>query len=331
MSGYAFQSGGITVEGSSIIDETSSEAFLIRQNGDTGDVLVVDTRDPADVSGTLSNLTITGNGGNNIVGSADAFRVVNLLATLTSGTQSVFFRAIHAQVTASGASIISGASGQGLRGGHFASIFDSTGTCTQQDGIQTNAVCLASSSAVSAGTISLQTGNNIITGYSSSATGTGSITLSTGNYVNAPQNTSAGRQITTWAGLYVENAVQIGIGTAYSVYTNTGLFRVGGRMQNAKGADVAAANDLTLGIDGNCFNITGATQINAITTANWTSGSVLTLIFASNPLVKHNTAGGAGTATILLAGSADFATAANSVLGLIYNGTNWHEIFRKVA
>ncbi len=104
-----------------------------------------------------------------------------------------------------------------------------------------------------------------------------------------------------------------------------------GRFEEKKGADVAAANDLTLGLDGNLFIITGATQINAITTANWQEGSTISLVFSSTPTVKHNTAGGAGTASLLLAGSVDFTASANSVLNLVYEGSNWIETSRKVA
>lgn len=102
------------------------------------------------------------------------------------------------------------------------------------------------------------------------------------------------------------------------------------RVAFGKGAAVAAANDLSLGFAGNLFHITGATQINAITTAFWQAGSEITLIFDSTPTVKHNTAGGAGTAKILLAGAADFVATANDLLCLIYDGTSWFEKGRSV-
>lgn len=103
------------------------------------------------------------------------------------------------------------------------------------------------------------------------------------------------------------------------------------RVQEDLGASIAAANNLTLGADGNTFSITGATQINAITTANWQAGSVVRLIFASTPTVKHNTAGGAGTAVLQLAGATDFVATANDVMSLVYDGTDWHETSRKLS
>lgn len=102
------------------------------------------------------------------------------------------------------------------------------------------------------------------------------------------------------------------------------------RIQGAKGADVASANDMTLGLDGNYFDITGATQINGIAVANWQAGSQITLQFDSTPTVKHNTAAGAGFASFLLAGAADFVATANDTLTLIYDSVTWREVARAV-
>jgi hypothetical protein len=103
------------------------------------------------------------------------------------------------------------------------------------------------------------------------------------------------------------------------------------RFRIAKSQDVVAANDLSLGYRGNQFTITGNTQINAVVTADWEPGSSITLIFTGTPTVKHNTAGGAGTAVLLLAGSVDLVVAAaNTVLRLEYDGTQWQETSRKI-
>lgn len=153
--------------------------------------------------------------------------------------------------------------------------------------------------------------------------------LHTENYYNTKYLYTASNGITLasqnfkWGGTLVNNTTITGAGF-YSAFN-------GGRLEAGQGAAIAAANNLTLGNDGNTFSITGATQINAITTANWQAGSVVSLVFASTPTVKHNTAGGAGTAVILLSGSADFIAAANDVLTLLYDGTAWHETARKQA
>lgn len=101
------------------------------------------------------------------------------------------------------------------------------------------------------------------------------------------------------------------------------------RVEMDMGANVASANDVTLGADGNFFTITGATQFNTIITTGWQAGSMITLLFTGTPTVKHNTAG-AG-AVLFLAGSVDLSAANNTILGLIYDGTQWQETFRKVA
>ncbi len=113
------------------------------------------------------------------------------------------------------------------------------------------------------------------------------------------------------------------------VVTMTGNETVSGRRLGASAA-IVAANDLTLGVT-NLNIVSGNTQINALTIAGWTAGSQVTLIFSGTPTVKHNTAGGGGTATMLLAGSVDLVAAANTVLTLMYDGTNWQEVSRKVA
>ena len=105
--------------------------------------------------------------------------------------------------------------------------------------------------------------------------------------------------------------------------------KITGRIQGSKGADIASANDLTLGL-GNYFDITGTTQINGIAVANWTAGSEITLQFDSTPTVKHNTAGSAGFASILLAGAVDFVASADDTLTLVYDGTTWREKGRAV-
>ena len=104
-----------------------------------------------------------------------------------------------------------------------------------------------------------------------------------------------------------------------------------GRMLDNQGTDIASANDLTLGADGNSFEITGTTQVNAITTANWKNGSKITLLFTSTPTVKHNTAGGGGTAVILLAGAGDFAATAGDTLTLLLSEIGGTQAWREVA
>ncbi len=110
--------------------------------------------------------------------------------------------------------------------------------------------------------------------------------------------------------------------------TNGFGYKFDRRIQEKKGSDIASANDITLGADGNFFDITGTTQINTISASNWQAGSVVILQFDGSVTVKHATAG-AG-AQMLLSGSADFSATADDTLMLVYDGATWREISRTV-
>lgn len=89
----------------------------------------------------------------------------------------------------------------------------------------------------------------------------------------------------------------------------------------------------------NANRISGSSNVDGIVVdeysapnTRWLAGSSVTLIFLSAMTVRHNIAPPNATiASIRLAGSVDFAAVADSVLGLVYDGTVWQETFRKVA
>lgn len=118
--------------------------------------------------------------------------------------------------------------------------------------------------------------------------------------------------------------------TALTVDANKST-NVSFRLQEHMGVAVASANNLSLGADGTSFSITGTTQINLIDSTNWQAGSVVRLEFASNPTVKQNQSASGAFKPILLSGSADLTTlTANSVLSLMYDGSNWVEIAKSI-
>jgi hypothetical protein len=102
----------------------------------------------------------------------------------------------------------------------------------------------------------------------------------------------------------------------------------------AQGADVASANNLSLGTDGNTFEITGTTTINLISNTNWQNGSVIRLVFTSTPTVTNNAGTSGSNINILLAGGANFSATANDILTLllceISGVQNWVEVGRSV-
>lgn len=106
----------------------------------------------------------------------------------------------------------------------------------------------------------------------------------------------------------------------------TSLTLTGGRLQHKAGADVASANDMVLGSDGNVFSITGTTQINTISASGWQKGSHVVLLFDTSVTVKHNTAGTG--ALLLLPGAADFSATANDIMEFVFDGTSWRCLAR---
>lgn len=114
-----------------------------------------------------------------------------------------------------------------------------------------------------------------------------------------------------------------------------GSIALNARLQEARGAtDVSsAASNITLGTDGNFFNITLAGTINMIDSAGWQSGSIVTLKFASTPTFTNNGAAASGTfLPMLLNSAASYVGAAGGTLTLILDlvGGFWMEIGRKV-
>ena len=126
-------------------------------------------------------------------------------------------------------------------------------------------------------------------------------------------------------GLTVGSATRM----ASEIFGVKGSSYFNGIIHKVKGANIASAANLTLTT--NSHIITGTTTINALTIAPYVAGDHITLVFSGATTVKHNTAGGAGTAVFKLAGSVDFVTAADTVLGLYYDGTVFQQTFEKHA
>lgn len=82
------------------------------------------------------------------------------------------------------------------------------------------------------------------------------------------------------------------------------------------GAAVASAAALPLPT-GRVFHVTGTTNITSITSTNFASGCVITMIFDDTLTVTHGN-------NIVLAGGTNFSATANTTLTLSYDGTNWY-------
>jgi len=92
----------------------------------------------------------------------------------------------------------------------------------------------------------------------------------------------------------------------------------------AKGADIASTAAVTLGTDGNYFDITGTTTITSLSTLG--AGRIVILQFDGVLTFTHN------STNLILAGGVNATTQAGDVIGLISLGSgNWREIFRTEA
>lgn len=107
---------------------------------------------------------------------------------------------------------------------------------------------------------------------------------------------------------------------------NGGFITLGGMIQGRQGTDIASANNAAITITGNYFDVTGAVQINTLSTTGIQAGTVITLQFDGAPTVKHATAGTG--AQFQLASASDFSATAGDTLTLVFDGTYWRETAR---
>lgn len=120
---------------------------------------------------------------------------------------------------------------------------------------------------------------------------------------------------------------------ANQVFTHNSKVLVNGRMEQQQGADVASvAGAITLGTDGNTFEITGTNAITLISNVGWQNGSKVTLLFTSTATIASGTATSGTDITVLLNGGATYVGSAGSrlvlELGEIGGTQAWREISR---
>lgn len=89
-----------------------------------------------------------------------------------------------------------------------------------------------------------------------------------------------------------------------------------------KGADIASASALSLGTDGNFFDVTGTTTITSISTKP--AGTVIYLQFDGALTLTQN------ATSLILLGATNYATGAGDVFAFISEGGgNWRELWRR--
>ena len=108
-----------------------------------------------------------------------------------------------------------------------------------------------------------------------------------------------------------------------------------GRHQPAQGADVASvAGAITLGNDGNAFEITGTNAITLISNVNWQNGAKVTFLFTSTASLTDGTVNSGTNIGMELAGNINFTGSAGATITLMLSeigGTQrWREVSRSV-
>lgn len=127
---------------------------------------------------------------------------------------------------------------------------------------------------------------------------------------NLPNNNT--QQITPVKHRQVESASITAAAFVDDDNTFTGLNSYQKEVRWAKGADLASATNITLGDTGNYHQITGAVQIETLSTKQ--AGTRMLLYFVSNPVLVHS-------ANLILPGSANIQTTAGALAEFISEGS----------
>lgn len=102
------------------------------------------------------------------------------------------------------------------------------------------------------------------------------------------------------------------------------------RAYGSSGGNVASADEIDLGDNGNYFSITGTTTINKILNTGWTTGSIVALQFTTTVTIGSDTADPT-SGKIHLVGDSDFISSDTDTLTLQFNGAIWREYDRFVT
>jgi hypothetical protein len=120
------------------------------------------------------------------------------------------------------------------------------------------------------------------------------------------------------SGNWREVARSTGIPAILGANTYTGIQRWD------KGADLSSASSITIGTDGNYFDVTGTTGITAFSAV--AAGTVIILQFDGAATITHH------ASSMKLIGGANYTTSAGDTLTFISLGSgNWQEIARNAA
>jgi len=308
-----------TIKKQTIIDATNSEVLKVQQEGDSGDVFIINSTDGTSGNTYFVNLTP-----NNSSLTADSYQKIAFRAYLAlngSGTQTKFTRAYHGQVSTQDSVIHSGTDSNGLIGFFFSGVHNSTGTVADMMGGYYQATVLAAGSSVNAGTVTDLRALRLRVGYGSTS-GTGNITNA--YFLNCQDlvGIAATRTITNMIGIRIPDCTGTGITTGKAIKTNGGEHDLQGGITFKR---IATATDLTVDVDDYIIGITDTSVARTITlpTAALASGKTYVIKDESGVAATNNI-------TVVGAGGETFDGAANTVISTNYggvtvysDGSNW--------
>lgn len=131
-------------------------------------------------------------------------------------------------------------------------------------------------------------------------------------YTTTPTIVTGDIATAAWGNTYIRNNLRFLKG-------EDGLVTIDAGQVIQKGADIASAAALTLGTDGNYFDVTGTTTITSISTR--AAGALITLQFDGALTLTHN------ATTLILRRAANIATVAGDIFQFVSEGSgNWREV-----
>jgi hypothetical protein len=153
-----------------------------------------------------------------------------------------------------------------------------------------------------------------------------------GNTINGTTTVGATENFSCLAmNLFGKSVTDSGTGTIFfGNHNSTGTYPVDYfGASTTQGADVAAANNLTLPV-GSYFRISGNTQINLLDSTGLRGGTKVTLKFSGTPTVKFNQAASGNFKPLILNSGLDIVETAGSTLTLMWDSLDvqWYEISR---
>jgi fibronectin-binding autotransporter adhesin len=213
--GFAEIAGTMDVDGVAVFDLDEEEAFIIRKNGDGGDVITVDTLSPGAAHvAPPSVFKIRSNGGVAYTGSGNQINILDSLSTIDTGSQTGRLRGMNSVITFSGDAVQTGTDGDQIRSFNTNLNWNSTGTAASLVA-EKSFVAMGGGGGVTTGLVSEIVVNDLKFGWNTNDAG--SVTDGTNLYLRAPKNIDANHTIVTSNGVVIEDMGGTGVTNSFAI------------------------------------------------------------------------------------------------------------------